>query len=368
MIGKIKRIVAGIAGIILGLSISATLQVLDLYIMSDNGLIGLSIQIGFPLLIGIIFYVFSNKIIGWCKRVIRIIENELDKIPFHQLILGSTGLVIGLYIANLLSKPLNNIDSLFVAFAMQVILYGLSGFFGILLFSKRKADIIYIIENVYFNVKSNKDELKVSNNSSYPKILDTTAVIDGRIADICKAGFLEGPLIISKYVLDDLQNIADSSDGLRRNRGRRGLDILNKIQKELDVEIIINEESFEDVEELDSKLLRLTQLLKGRIVTSDYNLNKVAEVQGIEVLNINELSNAIKPVVLPGEEMTTFIVKDGKERDQGLAYLDDGTMIVVELGRNYIGKTISVVVNSVLQTAAGKIIFAKPKAIIDKAI
>jgi uncharacterized protein YacL len=146
------------------------------------------------------------------------------------------------------------------------------------------------------------------------------------------------------------------------------LDILNKIQKELGVEIIINEEKFEDIGEVDSKLLRLTQLLNGKIVTNDYNLSKVAEVQGIGVLNINELSNAIKPVVLPGEEITAFVMKDGKERDQGLAYLDDGTMIVVELGRKYIGETIDVVVTSALQTTAGKIIFAKPKTIIEKAV
>jgi uncharacterized protein YacL len=368
MIRKVKKVVVGIAGIILGLSVSTTIQVLGLDIMSNSGLMGLSIQIGFPLLIGIIFYLFSYKVIGWCKRVIKIIENELEKIPFHQLILGSIGLVTGLYIANLLSKPLNSIGFQYVEFAMQVILYGLSGFFGILIFSRRKDDIIYAIENVSFNVKTSKDELKVSSNSSCPKILDTTTIIDGRIADICKAGFIEGPLIISKYVLSELQNIADSPDHLRRNRGRRGLDILNQIQKELDVEIIINEESFEDVEEVDSKILRLTQLLKGRLITNDYNLSKVAEVQGIEVLSISELANAIKPVVLPGEEMTTFIVKDGKEHNQGLGYLGDGTMIVVELGRKYIGETISVVVESVLQTAAGKIIFAKPKAIADRAV
>lgn len=190
--------------------------------------------------------------------------------------------------------------------------------------------------------------------------MDTSVIIDGRIADICKTGFIEGPLVIPEFVLGELQSIADSSDGLKRNRGRRGLDILNKIQKELDIEVIIHEEKFPDVPEVDTKLLKLTQLLEGRIITNDYNLNKVAEVQGIEVLNINDLANAVKPVVLPGEEMEVQIIKSGKEAGQGLAYLDDGTMIVVESGRAYIGNTIGVLVTSVLQTSAGRMIFAKP--------
>lgn len=206
--------------------------------------------------------------------------------------------------------------------------------------------------------KDKKYDLK-----TIPKILDTSVIIDGRIADICQTGFLEGPLIIPVFVLDELQHIADSSDSLKRKRGRRGLDILNRIQKDLDMGIIIHEMKFEEVKEVDSKLLKLTQHLNGKIITNDYNLNKVAEVQGIDVLNINDLANAVKPVVLPGEEMSVMLVKNGKESGQGLAYLDDGTMIVVESGRRYMGKTIDVLVTSVLQTSAGRMIFAKPKAL-----
>ena len=193
------------------------------------------------------------------------------------------------------------------------------------------------------------------------KILDTSAIIDGRIVDICKTGFLEGVLVVSGFVLEELRHIADSPDLLKRNRGRRGLDVLNKIQKEMDIPVQIYEGDFDDIPEVDSKLVRLAKTINGKIVTNDFNLNKVCELQGISVLNINELANAVKPVVLPGEEMLAQIIKDGKEAGQGVAYLDDGTMVVVEGGRRYIGETIEVLVTSVLQTAAGRMIFAKPK-------
>ena len=192
--------------------------------------------------------------------------------------------------------------------------------------------------------------------------VERTHIIDGRIADVTKSGFLEGPLVIPNFVLQELRHIADSSDVLKRNRGRRGLDILNRIQKELDAEVVISDRDYDDVTEVDSKLLRLAQDLSGSILTNDYNLNKVAELQGVQVLNINELANAVKPVVLPGEEMLVRVIKDGKESGQGVAYLDDGTMIVVDGGRRHIGENVGVLVTSVLQTAAGRMIFAKPKA------
>ncbi len=192
-----------------------------------------------------------------------------------------------------------------------------------------------------------------------PKVLDTSVIIDGRIADICKTQFIEGPLIIPEFVLEELRHIADSSDGLKRNRGRRGLDILKIIQQDLPIQVDIVDTDFEDVSEVDVKLLKLALKIDGYVVTNDYNLNKVADLQGVPVLNINELANAVKPIVLPGEEMVVTVVKEGKEMNQGVAYLDDGTMIVVEGGRKHISETIGVVVTSVLQTAAGRMIFAK---------
>jgi uncharacterized protein YacL len=191
------------------------------------------------------------------------------------------------------------------------------------------------------------------------KILDTSVIIDGRIADICETSFIDGTLVIPQFVLKELQLVADSGDSMKRNRGRRGLDILQKIQKMSGVEVIISDADFPEVKEVDLKLIELARTLTGKIVTNDFNLNKVAQLRGVQVLNINELANALKPVVLPGEIMKVFILKEGKEYNQGVAYLDDGTMVVVDNARKMISKTIDIVVTSVLQTTAGKMIFGR---------
>jgi uncharacterized protein YacL len=191
------------------------------------------------------------------------------------------------------------------------------------------------------------------------RILDTSVIIDGRIADVCETGFLDGTLVIPQFVLKELQLVADSPDALKRNRGRRGLDILQKIQKMSGVDVMISDIDFPEVREVDLKLIELARSLQGKIVTNDFNLNKVAQLRGVQVLNINELANALKPVVLPGEFMKVFILKEGKEYNQGVAYLDDGTMVVVDNARRMISKNIDVVVTSVLQTTAGKMIFGR---------
>ena len=194
-----------------------------------------------------------------------------------------------------------------------------------------------------------------------PKVLDTSVIIDGRIADICATGIIGGTLVVPKFVLTELQHIADSADSLKRNRGRRGLDILKMMQESGKTPISILDKDYDDVSEVDAKLIRLTHEMGGVVVTNDYNLNKVAGVQNVPVLNINELANAVKPLALPGEEMEAAIVKEGKEPGQGVAYLEDGTMIVVENGKRCMGETVIVIVTSVLQTAAGRMIFAKLK-------
>ena len=196
--------------------------------------------------------------------------------------------------------------------------------------------------------------------SSTSKLLDTSVIIDGRIADICKTGFIDGKLLIPVFVLEELQHIADSSDALKRVRGRRGLDVLQRIRTEFGMQVEIINQDFDDISEVDSKLVRLGQITGSKIITNDYNLNKVSELRGVPVLNINELSNAVKPVVVPGEMMDVTVVKEGKEHGQGVAYLDDGTMIVIENGRRFINEAIRVEVTSALQTAAGRMIFAKP--------
>ena len=191
------------------------------------------------------------------------------------------------------------------------------------------------------------------------KILDTSVIIDGRIADVCETGFVDGTIVIPQFVLKELQFVADSSDALKRNRGRRGLDILQKIKKMSGIEVMISDADFSGVHEVDLKLIELARTLKGKIVTNDFNLNKVAQLRGVDVLNVNDLANSLKPVVLPGEIMKVFVLKEGKEYNQGVAYLDDGTMVVVDNARKMISRTIDIVVTSVLQTTAGKMIFGR---------
>jgi len=191
------------------------------------------------------------------------------------------------------------------------------------------------------------------------KILDTSVIIDGRITDLCDTGFIEGTLVLPQFILKELQLVADSSDGLKRQRGRRGLDVLDHLQKSSQVSVIITEMDFPDIKDVDSKLIELGKRLDAKIITNDLNLNKVARLQGISVLNINELANALKPIVLPGEFMKVFILKEGKERDQGVAYLDDGTMVVVDNSRKMIGQNVDITVTSVLQTTVGKMIFGR---------
>lgn len=303
---------------------------------------------------------------NWVKWI----EDSLLKAPVPDLLFGSLGLVFGLIIAYLIVNviPLDNIPYRIFSTIIPVFLAFFLGYLGFQVGFKKKDELISL-----FSISARMQKKKGTADEEHEvqdkklKILDTSVIIDGRIADICQTGFLEGIIVIPQFVLEELQHIADSSDVLKRNRGRRGLDILNRIQKELDIEVEIYEGDFEDIQEVDSKLVKLAKLTSGVVVTNDFNLNKVCELQKVAVLNINDLANAVKPVVLPGEEMNVQVIKDGKEHNQGVAYLDDGTMIVVEEGRNYIGKHIDVLVTSVLQTAAGRMIFAKPK-LLEKAL
>lgn len=317
---------------------------------------------------GIIFYLISSWLINFGKESTTRVERMLQKIPTSEMLIGAIGLITGLVIAYLISSgPIKLIPFAWLGTLLSILIYLLLGYLGVSIATKKREDIFGLLISWKKIVQKDKEKpaAKVE-SAAQPKILDTSVIIDGRIADICKTGFVEGPLIIPAFVLEELRHIADSSDALKRNRGRRGLDILNRIQKELDISVEIVEKDFEDLTEVDTKLLKLAQFMNGKVITNDYNLNKVAEFQRVPVLNINELANAVKPVVLPGEEMAVQVIKDGKEFGQGVAYLDDGTMIVVDGGKRYIGDTIEVVVTSVLQTAAGRMIFVKPKSAADK--
>jgi len=306
---------------------------------------------------GFLGIILAPGIVDKIVQVTTWFEQRLIKMSIQEIVGGAVGLIIGLIIAYLLGAAVSWLPWVWVGGVLKIVVTLMLGYLGVSVGTKRKEELLSILPR-FGRERSTKTEVKQTQSF---KILDTSVIIDGRIADICKSGFIEGSLVIPGFILEELRHIADSSDLLKRNRGRRGLDILNKIRKELDVMVQIYDQDFEELSEVDSKLVKLGQVLNAKIVTNDYNLNKVAELQGVKVLNINELANAVKPVVLPGEEMTVQVIKDGKEVGQGVAYLDDGTMIVVDGGRKFIGQTIGVVVTSVLQTAAGRMIFAKPK-------
>ena len=312
------------------------------------------------LVFGILGFLFSPFLVRQIRRLTEWSSTRLVRLPTNEILLGSLGGVIGLVIANLLGSAFSTLPIVgnYLPGFLSIVL----GLVGINVAIRKKDDFAAFWATLP-RLGREKDRERTKSRTEMPactyKILDTSVIIDGRIADISTTGFLEGTLVIPRFVLEELQHIADSSDSLKRNRGRRGLDILNAMQKKKDVAIKIIDDDFDDLTEVDAKLVRLGQQMGAKVVTNDFNLNKVAELQGVFVLNINELANAIKPVVLPGEEMTVTLVKEGKEAGQGIGYLDDGTMIVVEGGRKHMGETLSVLVTSVLQTAAGRMIFAR---------
>lgn len=376
MLKKLLRGVFSIIGLTLGYIIAQVLltipQIADLsYISNTIGMVVFIIIISF--IFGLILYIISPAIYKSISNLIEYIEKSMQKMSITEIIYGAVGAIIALILMAFIARPINNIqlnniplNNIPFGAILFMLLNLISAIIGAEIMIKKKDDITSLLVNVRKPVVKEKKTKEVTKETKevikgIPKVLDTSVIIDGRIFDICETGFIEGPLVIPNFVLDELRHISDSSDSLKRNRGRRGLDILNKIQKELPIETQIIDDDFPKIAEVDAKLLKLAQKIEGKVITNDYNLNKVAEFQGVPVLNINELSNAIKPVVLPGEEMVIAIVKDGKESSQGVAYLDDGTMIVVEGGRKYIGQTTQVIVTSVLQTAAGRMIFAKPK-------
>jgi len=282
------------------------------------------------------------------------VENQLRKVPMKQLLSSLIGIFIGIMVAYLISNiffPYLS-DHRGIMMSLYGSLYGICGYTGLRLGLKKGEEI---------QLGGWRAFSKTFPRGESAKILDTSVIIDGRIADITETGFVEGPLLIPQFVLSELQHIADSSDSVKRTRGKRGLEVLHHIQKQANTDVRIVETDYSSVREVDAKLIELAKEVHGKIVTNDANLNKVAELQGIEVLNINELANSLKPVVLPGEEMNVKILKEGKEAGQGVAYLDDGTMIVIDNGRRNIGRSVDVVVTSVLQTPAGRMIFARPK-------
>ncbi len=282
------------------------------------------------------------------------LEQRIQTVPFSVLLWGGVGLLSSLLVAGLIASSTGLIttsqQSAFSLFATLLLFLAIP-YWGLSM-------------GIRFG-KDGMDELEMASGGTdqamTTKLLDTSVIIDGRIADLCETGFIEGTLIVPHFILQELQHISDSSDGLKRARGRRGLDILNVLQKMTNIQVKLVEDDFPHVKEVDTKLIELGKQMNGKVLTNDFNLNKVAGIQGVEVLNINDLCNALKPVVLPGETIRVFVLKEGKESGQGVAYLDDGTMVVVDHARASIGKNVDVVVTSVLQTSAGRMIFTRLK-------
>ena len=333
-----------------------------------TGVEEISMGLLFAIIFGFIFYCIAPSLGRQGNKMADNIGNELKGVSGSDLAAGTIGLIAGLLLAFLLTKIYQDVVSKAIYLTLTIAIYIILGFLGAVIGTKKGSEII---TQSIAKMQPGRQDLQEENPYAYnekdrkrsrvPKILDTSVIIDGRILEIMKTGFLEGPIVIPEFVLVELRHIADSSDGLKRTRGRRGLDILNKIQEEYGIEIYNtdSEKAIKEIPEVDVKLLKLAQIIKGKVVTNDFNLNKVAAIKEVPVLNINELANAMKPMVIPGETMTVTLIKQGKDQNQAVAYLDDGTMIVVENGRKKIGQTVEIMVTSVLQTAAGRMIFGK---------
>ena len=321
----------------------------------------------------IVGFIVAPFLLSWGMGLAKTWEGLLSRFSAVDLLFGTAGLAFGLIIANLIGFAFHSIP--IVGPYVPVVLSALLGYLGAHLMVRKRTDLQGYLGQLHLlprhdgkKSKANTDIVgpeseDLEQNLEKAKLLDTSVVIDGRIEEISRTGFLEGPLVAPMFVLEELQKIADSSDSLKRARGRRGLDILQAMQDSDDVDLVVVNTDYEDIPEVDSKLMKLALERNWKLITNDFNLNKIASLQGISVLNLNDLANALKPTLISGESFYVQIVKAGKENGQGIAYLEDGTMIVVEQGMKYMNETIHVVVTSVLQTSAGRMIFAKPEEV-----
>lgn len=330
-------------------------------IIINNKYLRITLKIFASSILAIISFLLSGRLGEFLTHVARAIEVELSKKPLYEIIFSSVGLIIGLLIAFLLTQMISIWNLGIFGSIISLALYIFFGYLGISLTSKNKDTLLTMFSKDHEMTLRPKSVSGKKQKNTDKKLLDTSAIIDGRILEISKTGFLEGPLVLPVFILEELQHIADSSDSLKRNRGRRGLEVINSLQNLDNIEVIISDKKYPEISEVDSMLVKLALDEGHKIITNDFNLNKVAKVQGIKVLNINELANALKPIAIPGETMYVQIIKEGQEQNQGIAYLDDGTMIVIENGKDLIGQAKEVTVTSVLQTNAGKMIFAKIK-------
>jgi uncharacterized protein YacL len=312
-----------------------------------------------------IYYLIAAII--FCIIIVLYFTKKLVQVPLGTFFAILTGVILGLLVGALFSIPLSRLPGDLGQW-LPLVTSILLAIAGASLFIARKKTISTFVGHFFSGILEFEKRFKKEKVKQEEKgiVVDTSVIIDGRIEDIAKIGFISEKLIIPRFVLEELQKIADSSNPVRRNRGRRGLEILNTLSKKTDVQVEITDDDFPKVLDVDAKIVRVAKKRGRKILTTDYNLNRVAEIQKVKVLNINELANAIKTVVLPGEELQVKIIQEGKEKDQGVGYLDDGTMIVVEGGDKYIGDTVKCQVTRIFQTVAGKMVFTKPKEVVEK--
>lgn len=291
-------------------------------------------------------------------RPINTLRKQMTQISARSLFAGILGLSISLLISGLLSFPLSLLPEPFSQ-VLPIVIAMVFGYFGVSVFVSRQTDVFQVWSSL---ASRNEDSVsRIGGDTPRTVLMDTSVIIDGRVADIARTGFLPWELLIPRFVLNELQYIADSGDNLRRQRGRRGLEILSQLQKDSSIPVRISDIDVEGANAVDDKLIILARQMRSPVLTNDYNLNRVAELQGVNILNINELANAVKAVYLPGEELIVRVIQEGREPGQGIGYLDDGTMVVVQDGNEFIGVELDTVVTKVLQTAAGRMIFSKPK-------
>ena len=371
MLSKIFRTIFSVIGMIIGYLISNVVMTQPwfetLIGRSLSQTIRVATNVIFILILGILFFILFPLLHNGLKKLAGYIEESLDNVRVADIIVGVAGLAVGLLLALVISFAISLISIPWLVTLLSVVVYIALGYLGFTIALHKRDEILSAIERsrkekeaapVATTAPAKKSRKK---NTALSKVLDTSSLIDGRIADVMHTGFIEGQLVVPTFVLEELQLLADSSDDLKRLRGRRGLEMLQKMQADFGEDILISELDFPELTGVDAKLVKLAKARKMAIVTTDFNLNQVATVQGVPVLNVNELSGALKPVVMIGEHLNVLPVKNGKEPGQAVAYLDDGTMIVIENGRKFIGEPLRVVVTSVLQNLAGRMIFVKPE-------
>jgi uncharacterized protein YacL len=351
MLDKVLKYAFGLTGALTGMTLVRYLLIQNGMKEALTNITGIGVVVFTSLILGVLMFFLGGRIIRLTTETVERVEQALQNITLYELMIGACGLIAGLIVANLISIPIVKIEVIGVAISIIInILFGICGVYFALI--KRN-------DNVFDGIKG-KD--KTMAHKQY-KLLDTSAIIDGRILDLSRTGFLEGELVVPGFVLEELRHLADSADDLVRAKGRRGLDVLNMLKNDGKFPITIDKSGRDNSVEVDEQLLAKAKEINAKIITNDYNLGKVAAIRGIEVLNINDLANSMKPVAVSGEEMTIRIIKEGKENGQGVGYLEDGTMVVVEQAYKFKGQLIDVIVTSVLQTSAGRMVFAKFKSI-----